>query len=81
MDDHANDWTEVWNCNWPHEAQFFKSVLESAGIDVFLPDEYTVGVDPGLVPALGGVRILVRANDVAEARRVLESSKNVRRQE
>ncbi len=44
-----------------------RSVLEGAGIEVLLPDEYTLGVDPGLVPALGGVRLLVRADDVQQA--------------
>ena len=72
MGDAKSAWTEVWSCNFPYEAEFFKSVLESAGIDVFLPDEYTLGVDPGLAPGLGGVRILVRRDDAVEARQIIE---------
>lgn len=74
MEKSGHEWTEVLSCNFPHEAQFFKSVLETAGIDVFLPDEYTLGVDPGLAPGFGGVRVLVHADDLAEARRIIESA-------
>jgi hypothetical protein len=62
----------VWSCAWLHEAQFFKSILEADGIDVFLPDEHTLGVDPGLSPALGGVRMLVRPDDAARAREIIQ---------
>ena len=73
MTDGENRWVEVWNCAWLHEAQFFKSVLEAARIEVSLPDEYTLGVDPFLAPALGGVRLLVRTADAARAREIIES--------
>lgn len=62
----------MWSCAWLHEAQFFKSILEADGIDVFLPDEHTLGVDPGLSPALGGVRMLVRPDDAARAREIIQ---------
>ena len=74
MTESEDPWTEVWSCAWLHEAQFFKSVLEADGIDVFLPDEHTLGVDPGLAPAFGGVRILVRANKVVRAREIIQSA-------
>jgi hypothetical protein len=74
MTETENQWTEVWSCAWLHEAQFFKSLLEDAGIEVLLPDEYTLGVDPGLAPGFGGVRILVRADDVSQAREILEAT-------
>jgi hypothetical protein len=69
-----HQWTEVRSCTWLHEAEFFKSLLEAEGIDVFLPDQHTLGVDPGLAPAFGGVRVLVRANDAARAREMIESA-------
>ena len=68
------DWVEVRNCNYLHEAQFLKSVLDSEGIESFIPDQYTLGVDPLYVAALGGVRLLVRAADVDRANDLLASA-------
>jgi hypothetical protein len=70
------EWIDLRTCAFLHEADFFKSLLEAEGIEVFLPDEYTLGVDPGLAPGFGGVRILVRREDLARAREVLESAAN-----
>ncbi|HXW03796.1 MAG TPA: DUF2007 domain-containing protein [Vicinamibacterales bacterium] len=64
-------WREVRSCNWLHEALFLKSVLEAEGIDVLIPDEHTLGVQPLYAPALGGVRVLVPAADHARAAEVL----------
>ena len=66
-----DDWVEVQNCNWMHEASVVVSVLEADGIEVFVPDGYTLSVRPELSAALGGVRIMVRASDVQRAREVL----------
>ena len=66
-------WVELRTCSWLHEAHFIRSVLEGHGIEVFMPDEHTLGVHPGLGPALGGVRVLVRPEDLEAAREVLES--------
>jgi Putative prokaryotic signal transducing protein len=74
MASQQTEWVEVRSCAFLHEAEFFKSLLEADGIDVFLPDEYTLGVDPGLAPGFGGVRILVRHEDLSRAREVLESN-------
>ena len=74
MTRHETQWTELRTCAFLHEAEFFKSLLEAEGIEVFLPDEYTLGVDPGLAPGFGGVHLLVRAEDVSRAREVLESA-------
>ncbi len=66
-----DEWVQVQNCNWLHEANFFVSVLESEGIEAFLPDAYTLGARPDLTPALGGVRVMVRASELERAREVL----------
>ena len=66
-----DDWVEVQNCNWLHEASVVVSVLEADVIEVFLPDAHTLGARPELSAALGGVRVLVRASDLARAREVL----------
>jgi hypothetical protein len=68
------EWVEVRSCAFLHEAEFVKSLLQAEDIEVFLPDEYTLGVDPGLAPGFGGVRILVRQQDLSRARQVLESN-------
>ena len=49
-----------------------KSVLESAGIEAVVPDQYTLGVQPAY-SALG-VRVQVQQVDVKRAREVLESA-------
>ena len=74
MASEQTEWVEVRSCAFLHEAEFIKSLLEAEGIEVFLPDEYTLGVDPGLAPGFGGVRILVRQEDRWRAREVLDSS-------
>ena len=66
-------WVEVRNCSWLHEAQVLTSVLESAGIESLIPDQYMVGVQPLYAHALGGVRLLVRAEDLDRARELLDS--------
>lgn len=40
------EWVQARNCNWLHEAHFVKSVLESAGIEVQIPDEHVIGINP-----------------------------------
>ena len=70
------DWVEVRNCNYLHEAQFLKSVLDSEDIESLIPDQYTLGVDPLYVAALGGVRLMVRAADLDRARELLASAGN-----
>lgn len=67
-------WVQVQNCNWLHEANFIVSVLAGAGIEAFVPDAYTLGVGPQLTPALGGVRVLVRASALERARHVLAAT-------
>lgn len=70
MSDAPDDWVEVRNCAWLHEAEFIRSVLESGGIESMIPDEQTHGVLP-LAPMLGGVRVLVRRSDVDRAKELL----------
>lgn len=69
-----DDWVQVENCNWLHEAHFVVSVLEADGIETFLPDAHTLGARPELATALGGVRIMVRASELERAREVLAAA-------
>ena len=61
----------VRNCNWLHDAEFIKSVLDADGIHAEIPDEYIAGVQPALGAAIGGVRVLVRSSDLERAQRTL----------
>jgi hypothetical protein len=68
------DWVQIENCNWLHEAHLVVSVLAADGIEAVLPDAHTLGARPELAAALGGVRVLVRASDVERARDVLAAA-------
>ena len=69
----SEELVEVRRCTWLHEAQFLKSVLEAADIEAFIPDEYTLGVQPLYANVLDGVRLLVRAGDLERASEILDS--------
>lgn len=74
MRETSNDWVEVRRCNWLHEALFLQSVLDAAGIEAAIPDEHTLGVQPLYSNALGGARLLVRAEDLERASEILNST-------
>jgi hypothetical protein len=67
----AHEWVVVRHCGSLQEAEFLKSVLETEGIEVKIPDEYTLGVDPGLTNAFGGVRLMSPAADATRAEEIL----------
>ena len=71
MDEAPEEWVVAWNSSWLHDALFVKSLLESEGIDVQIPDEHTVGVHSLLANAIGGIRVLVRAGDQERAAEIL----------
>ena len=71
LDEAPEDWVVAWNSSWLHDALFVKSLLESEGIDVQIPDEHTVGVHSLLANAIGGIRVLVRAGDQERAAEIL----------
>jgi Putative prokaryotic signal transducing protein len=68
----SEEFVEVRRCTWLHEAEFLKSVLEAAGIEARIPDEYTLGVQPLYANMLDGVRLLVRADDLERASEILD---------
>ena len=55
-----------------HEALLAQVTLESAGIESFLADENTVRMDWMWSNAIGGVKLMVRDEDAAEAADLLE---------
>ena len=64
---------EIRRCTWIHQAQLLRSVLESAGLEVHIPNEHTIGVQSLLGIGLGGVPLLVRPSDVERAEKLLET--------
>jgi hypothetical protein len=57
----------------PLEASLVQGCLVASGIPAVLADEHLVQTDLLLAPALGGVRILVPADYLLQARGVLEA--------
>lgn len=60
----------------PHEANLVKSQLESAGIPVFIADEYTIGINWLYANALGGVKVQVPESLVSAAQELLAYEAN-----
>jgi DNA-directed RNA polymerase subunit RPC12/RpoP len=52
-------------------ADFDKHKLEANGIDCYLADENTIGMDWTLMNALGGIKLRVPEQQVEEAQRIL----------
>jgi hypothetical protein len=61
----------VRNCNYLHEAEFIKSLLDADGIDAEIPDQYMAAVQPGLGGTIGGIRVTVRSSDLERAQEAL----------
>jgi hypothetical protein len=57
----------------PLEASMVQGCLVASGIPAVLADEHLVQTDLLLAPALGGVRILVPADHLVQAKAVLEA--------
>ena len=55
------------------EALLLRSVLEAEGIEVFLPNEYTMQNTPHFLYANEGIRVQVRPEDEARAREILQA--------
>jgi len=70
----THDFALVRHCSSLVEAGFIKSVLEAEGIDVQIPDEHTVGINPGYTNMLGGVRVLVHSDQLDRANEVLRTA-------
>lgn len=49
-------------------------MLQDAGINCHLKDEYTITIDPFLSPALGGMKLMVHPSQVQRAIELLEQT-------
>jgi hypothetical protein len=58
----------------PHEAHLACSVLHAAGLEARVADEHIVTADWFLSNAVGGVKVMVRAEDLTTARELLDQA-------
>ena len=58
-------------------AHIVLSMLQDAGINCHLKDEYTITIDPLLSPALGGIKLMVAGSQLERALELLEQTGNV----
>ncbi len=66
-------WAVVRTCLRLPEAELVKSILESEGVEAFLPDEHLLGLEPGAETVFGGARVLVRESDLDRAQQILSA--------
>jgi hypothetical protein len=52
-------------------------MLQDAGINCHLKDEYTITIDPLLSPALGGIKLMVAGSQLERALELLAETGNV----
>jgi hypothetical protein len=58
----------------PTQAEMARELLERNGIDARLRDEGFIGVHPWLSNAVGGVKLVVSADDAEIAKEILEGA-------
>lgn len=59
--------------NYVH-ANLALGMLQEAGINCHIKDEYTITIDPLLSPAIGGMKLMVLIGDVPKALSLLQES-------
>jgi len=68
--------TTIATCSNITEAQLLKSLLDSAGVTAFLPEEMTANAAPQLLFG-SGLRVQVEDEDVTKARGILAAAKAI----
>jgi len=66
-----NKFTQIAIYQYSSEAMIYKGKLESEGIEVFLKDVFTVDSNPLYSNAVGGIKMLVKTEDVKRANEIL----------
>ncbi|HEX2953395.1 MAG TPA: DUF2007 domain-containing protein [Bacillota bacterium] len=62
---------------WPYEAHLLRMRLEAYGIPCFVGDENIVILNWSLSNAVWGVKVLIKSEDLAEAKQILEMEPTV----
>ncbi|MDP4302490.1 putative signal transducing protein [Leptothrix discophora] len=71
MDKQAGDFVRIATCATPTEAHLMQGMLASVGLSARVADANFIQADPWMTQAVGGVRVLVPADEVDAARRAL----------
>ena len=61
------------------DANLMLGRLEEAGINCWLKDEQTVTLNPMLVNAIGGIKLMINKNDSEKSLEILNALKEIRR--
>lgn len=64
------EWVVLRTCNYQHEADIVKSVLEGSGIEAMTTSDDCGALDPAL-GLVRGINVLVAADQLEQADRVL----------
>ena len=64
----------IWSFPYQHQMLIIRGRLEAEGIETFVQDELTIQVDPMYSNALGGIKLMVHAEDAARAAEILAES-------
>ena len=67
-------WITILTFNFPTEAHLAKSKLESEGIEVLIRDELMAQIYNFNSPAIGGVKLEIREEDLERAMEVLKDT-------
>ncbi len=67
-------WITIMTFTYPHECYIIQGALEAEGIETFLRDELSVLVDNALSPALGGVKLQVKQEQLNDALELLQAN-------
>lgn len=67
MSDDPNELVTLAVFDATHEAYLFKVFMEASGIPTFIADGHLIGVNPLLSNAIGGVKVQVRRQDLADS--------------
>lgn len=68
------NWITIMTFSYPQESYVIQGALEAAGIETFLRDELSVQVDNALSPAIGGVKLQVKQEQLDEAYHLLREN-------
>lgn len=68
-----DNYTILTTFPYSSEAQITKSKLESEGLNVMLLDEKTIDSDPLISQAIGGVKLLVHNDHIAQAVKIFNN--------
>lgn len=75
------DLVNIWSFPYQHQLLIIRGRLESEGIESFTQDETTIQVDPLFSNAIGGIKLLVHAEDAERAIEILAENGFVKKKE